>query len=87
MSYRIELRHVAQKQLDEIPERDYSAIATVISSLAQQPRPPRVKKLADSRPWRIRYRKYKVVYGIDDDLQLITIVRIARRKEDTYKNL
>ena len=87
MSYRIGLRRVAQKQLDELPERDYSAIASIISSLAQQPRPPRVKKLSDSGLWRIRLRKYRVVYGIDDDLQLVTIVRIARRKEDTYNNL
>ena len=87
VGYRIELRHVAQKQLDQLPERDYKAIATVISSLAQQPRPPRVKKLADSGLWRIRAGRYRVVYAIDDDLQLVTIVRIARRREDTYKSL
>ena len=87
MSYKLELRHVAQKQLDELPERDYKAMAEIISSLGQEPRPPRVKKLAESGLWRIRARKYRVVYAIDDEAQLVTIVRIARRREDTYKSL
>jgi mRNA interferase RelE/StbE len=87
VSYKIELRHVAQKQLDQLPEREYKAIAEIISSLAQKPRPLRVKKLADSGLWRIRVRKYRVVYAIDDEAQMVTIVRIARRREDTYKSL
>ncbi|MCJ7515152.1 MAG: type II toxin-antitoxin system RelE/ParE family toxin [Dehalococcoidia bacterium] len=87
MSYRIELRRAAQKQLDELPERNYKAIASIISSLAQEPRPPRVKKLADSGFWRIRVRKYRVVYAVDDGARLVTIVRISRRREDTYKIL
>jgi len=87
VSYKLELRHVAQKQLDELPERDYKAMAEIISSLGQEPRPPRVKKLAESGLWRIRARKYRVVYAIDDEAQLVTIVRIARRREDTYKSL
>jgi mRNA interferase RelE/StbE len=87
VSCRIELRQAAQKQLDELPERDYKAIAIVISYLAQQPRSTRVKKLADSGLWRIRVRKYRVVYSIDDGERLVTVVRIARRREDTYKSL
>lgn len=87
MSYKIELRHIAQKQLDELPERDYKAIAEIISSLTREPHPKRVKKLADSGLWRIRVRKYRVIYAIDEKTKLITIVRIARRKEDTYKSL
>ncbi|HEX7364074.1 MAG TPA: type II toxin-antitoxin system RelE/ParE family toxin [Dehalococcoidia bacterium] len=87
MHYKIELRRIAQKQLDGLPEADYKAIATIISSLSQTPRPPGVKKLADSSLWRIRIRKYRVVYAINDAAQLITIVRVAKRGEDTYKNL
>jgi len=87
VSYQIELRRVAQKQLDQLPEPEYKAIAEIISSLAQKPRPLRVKKLADIGLWRIRVRKYRVVYAIDDEAQMVTIVRIARRREDTYKSL
>jgi len=87
VSYQIELRRVAQKQLDQLPEPDYKAIVKIISSLAKEPRSPRAKKLTDSGLWRIRVRKYRVVYAIDDEAQLVTIVRIARRREDTYKSL
>jgi mRNA interferase RelE/StbE len=87
VSYSIELRAAAQKQLDRLPERDYKAIAAIISSLKQEPRPPRVKKLADSGLWRIRIKKYRVVYAINDEARLVTVVRIARRREDTYKSL
>jgi mRNA interferase RelE/StbE len=87
VSYKVELRRAAQRELDALPEPDYKAIARVISSLAREPRPPRVRKLAESGLWRIRVKKYRVVYAIDDGAKLVTVARIARRKEDTYKNL
>jgi mRNA interferase RelE/StbE len=80
VSYRVELRAAAQKQLDRLPERDYKAIAEIISSLAQEPHPSKTKKLADSGLWRIRVRKYRVVYVIDDAARVVTVVRIARRR-------
>jgi len=87
VSYTIELRAAAQKQLDRLTERDYKVITKVISSLEQEPRPPRVKKLADSGLWRIRAGSYRVVYAIDDVARSVIIVRIAKRREDTYKSL
>lgn len=86
MSYEVRLRRTAQKELDSISGRDFEAIARAISTLEEDPRPPRVKKLADGL-WRIRVGQYRLVYAIDDSSRVITIVRIARRKEDTYKGL
>ena len=87
MSYKVELRRAAQKELDALSGQDYEAIAKVITSLEQEPRPPKVKKLAGSGLWRIRVRQFRIVYAIDDEAKLITIARIARRKENTYKSL
>ena len=87
MSYQINLQRVAQKQLDKLVGRDYLAVARVISALAQEPRPPRVEKLAESGLWRVRVRSYRVICPIDDKERLVIIVRIARRTEDTYKRL
>jgi len=87
VGYEVRLRRVAQKELDDIPERDYDRVAQAISALEENPRPQRVKKLADSSLWRIRMGQYRVVYAVDDEARLITIVRVARRKEDTYKGL
>lgn len=87
MGYEVRLRQVAQKQLDKLDEYDYAAIAEVISALEQEPRPNGVKKLAGSGLWRIRVGRYRVVYDIDDGKNLVVVVRVARRAEDTYKRL
>ena len=87
LSYEVRLRHVAQKGLDGLQERDYEAVARAITNLEENPRPPRVKKLVDSGLWRIRVGQHRIVYAIDDKSRLVTVVRVARRQEDTYKGL
>ena len=87
MNYEVRLRRAAQKELDSFSGSGYEMLARAISSLGQNPRPPRVKKLADIGLWRVRTGHYRVVYAIDDENKLVTIVRVATRKEDTYKNL
>ena len=87
MTYQVKLRQAAQKQLDKLAEQDYEIIAEAISALEKEPRPTRVRKLAESGLWRIRVGNYRVVYAIDDKESLVTVVRVARRAEDTYKRL
>ena len=87
MNYEIRLRRAAQKELDASFGRDYKMLARAISSLEQNPRPPGVKKLANSGLWRVRIGHYRIVYAIGDENKLVTIVRVARRKEGTYKGL
>ena len=58
-----------------------------IDHLGNTPRAPRVRKLAESGLWRIRVGQYRIVCAIDDEVQLITMAKVARRKEDTYKGL
>jgi mRNA interferase RelE/StbE len=87
LSYRIKLRISAQKDLSALSGQDYKAIAKVISSLGNDPRPHQVKKLADSGLWRVRVRKCRIVYDIDDKAREVIIVRVAKRSEDTYKGL
>ena len=87
MSYQVRLRRVAQKGLDKLIERDYEAIAEAISALEREPRPRGVRKLAESGLWRIRVGYYRVVYAIDDKENLVIVVRLARRTEDTYKRV
>ncbi len=87
MSYQVSLRRAAQKQLNRLAGQDYQAVAEVISALEQNPRPSRVKKLAESGLWRIRVGQCRVVYHIDDEEGLVIVVRVAKRTEDTYKRL
>ena len=87
MGYRVEIHSAAQKQMLSLPKEAQVKVARSIDHLGNTPRPPRVKKLADSGLWRIRVGQHRVVYAIDDEAQLVTIVRVARRKESTYKRL
>ncbi|MBI4339504.1 MAG: type II toxin-antitoxin system RelE/ParE family toxin [Chloroflexi bacterium] len=87
MSYEVRLRPAAQKELDALPERDYILVAEAIYALEKNPRPASVIKLAGSSLWRIRVGRFRIVYGVDDQAQLVTIVRVARRREDTYRGL
>ncbi|MDO8690808.1 MAG: type II toxin-antitoxin system RelE/ParE family toxin [Dehalococcoidia bacterium] len=83
MSYEVVLRRAAHKGLGALSEKDYLAAGNAISSLEEDPRPARVKKLGDSGLWRIRVRQYRVVYAIDDETRTVTVVRVARRQQDT----
>jgi mRNA-degrading endonuclease RelE of RelBE toxin-antitoxin system len=35
--------------------------------------------------WRIRVGNWRVIYTIDDEERLVTIVAVKRRREDTYR--
>ena len=87
MNYEVRLRRAAQKELDAFSGSGYEMLASAISILGRNPRPSRVKKLADTGLWRVRTGYYRIVYAIDDENELLTIVRVATRKEDTYRSL
>jgi len=87
VSYRVKIRSAAQKDLNALVGQEYEAVAKAISALEKNPRPPRVKKLAESGLWRVRIKKCRVVYAINDTTKEIIVVRVARRSEDTYKRL
>ena len=89
MSYKIELRRSAQKNLDSLSEQEYKTIAETISLLEYDSRPLEVKKLKGPSivVWRIRVGRFRVIYNIDDELRIITIVRVAKRSKETYRGL
>ena len=90
MHYNVELRLSAQKNLNSLSEQEYKIIIKVLLSLEYNPRPIKVKKLSSPRKiqlWRIRVGRFRIVYTIDDKLNLVTILRVAKRRENTYKGL
>jgi len=79
--YQIELRSRAQRVLDRLPKTDFRALIEAIKELAQTPRPRGVEKVKSTGLWRIRQGDYRIIYGIDDNQQLVTVVRIGHRRE------
>jgi len=84
--YKIELRRRAQRALDRLPESDFRAVVKAIKELARTPRPRGIEKVKSAGLWRIRQGDYRVIYAINDNQKLITVVRIGHRRE-IYRSL
>jgi mRNA interferase RelE/StbE len=84
--YQIELRRRAQRALDRLPKSDFQAVVEAIKELTRAPRPKGVEKVKSTGLWRIRQGDYRIIYGIDDSQQLVTVVRIGHRRE-IYRSL
>ena len=82
--YRIEIKKSAIKELESIPARDLGRIMERIESLADDPRPEGSKKLSGEEKYRMRQGRYRILYGIEEDLLVVYVVKVAHRK-DVYR--
>ena len=84
-SYRIEFTTAAAKELRKLDPGIRRRILSGIAELGQDPRPAGCKKLVgESTAWRIRVGDYRILYEVVDNLLLVTVVRVAHRRE-VYK--
>jgi mRNA interferase RelE/StbE len=79
--YKVELRHQAQRALDKLLKSDLQSVIGAIKDLAQTPRPRGIEKVKSTGLWRIRQGDYRIIYAIDDNEHLVTIVRVGHRRE------
>lgn len=88
MPYRVELAPAAQRELRRLPRQVASRLADPIESLSTDPRPHGVRKVrGQESTWRMRVGSYRVIFDIDDDRQLVVVLKVARRTEGTYRAL
>lgn len=88
--YRIEVEAHALKELARLRAGDRDRIEAVIDALADNPRPVGCMAVKGARrkgTYRLRIGNYRVIYVVQDGEQVIVVARIARRKEDTYRDL
>jgi mRNA interferase RelE/StbE len=79
--YRVDLRRQAQRALDKLPKSDFQAVIEAIKDLAQTPRPRGIEKVKSTGLWRIRQGDYRIIYAIDDNEHLVTVMRVGHRRE------
>ena len=84
-NYKLVLKKTAAKEIEKIPQADRVRIIAKISSLSENPRPEGCKKLSGQEKYRIRQGNYRILYQIQDEQLLITVVKIGHRK-DVYEN-
>ena len=84
MTYRVEFRPAAARELRKLDRTARDRIAKVIALLADEPRPPAAKMLTgDDTPqrWRVRTGAYRVIYSVEDDVLLVLVINVRHRRE------
>ena len=82
--YHLEISHIAHRQILRLPLRTRERINRAIQRLAENPRPPGVKKLTAREGYRIRVGDYRILYQIDDGVEVVIIYRVMSRG-DVYR--
>jgi len=82
IKYTVEVKPTVRKELDALPDNVLARVIAKLESLSVSPRPAGCKKLKGYKDqWRIRVGDWRVVYIIDDTEQLVSVTRIAHRRE------
>jgi mRNA interferase RelE/StbE len=81
MTYVINLKQSAEKELKKLPGMIHDRIVEHLLLLKDNPRPQRVKKLRGSEGYRIRVGEYRVLYTINDEAGMVEVSSIAHRRE------
>ena len=76
----------AAKQLQRIPKNQIERLVNTMRSLRDDPRPSGCVKLQE-RIYRIRQGQYRMIYAVFENEVVVVDCKVARRLEDTYKNL
>ena len=81
-SYSIEVKLSARKELESLPDKVLAHVLKKMTALGGTPRPAGCKKLKGYKDqWRVRVGDWRLVYVIDDAAKLISVTRIAHRRE------
>ena len=81
MSYEVTILPRARKQLERIEEGTYRRILEALEGLQRDARPPGCRKLRGREGWRVRIGEYRVIYLIDDERRLVTILDVDHRRQ------
>jgi len=85
--HRIEVSPAAARQLKKIDRRILPQIVEKIDSLADEPRPRGCEKLSGHDDlYRVRVGDYRIVYGVEDRLVLVVILKVGNRA-DVYQRI
>ena len=81
MTYSVNFKKHALKELAKINEPFYSHIKQAIYSLADNPRPQGCIKLTGRDGFRIRVGNYRIIYDIFDHELVVDIIALGHRKD------
>jgi len=89
VSYRIEVEPPARQEIRSLPGYVRAQAEALIDALAADPLPARAKEL-QGKPGIYRLwlaGRWRIVYLIDDDSQVISILRVRRKERIDYPSV
>jgi mRNA interferase RelE/StbE len=85
MALRVEWKKSTKRDLRKLPAVEVNRIIAAVETLADEPFPSGVEKLAGAEhAWRIRVGDYRVIYEVLPKLNLLEVQRVRHRK-DVYR--
>jgi mRNA interferase RelE/StbE len=84
VSYELRIKPSAVKELRALRKRDRVRIAERIQNLSDDPRPRGCEKLTGGVRYRVRQGAFRVLYELDDEEGIVTVVKIGHRR-DVYR--
>ena len=86
-SYNLEVTKSAQKDIRKLPRTIIRRVNNKIQNLRLVPRPADCEKLSGSKSsYRVRVGDYRIIYTIYDAKIIVSIIRVAHRK-DVYRKV
>lgn len=83
--YELLIKPSALRELQAVrSKQDRRRIARRINALGDEPRPSGCEKLSGQPRYRVRQGDYRVVYEVDDQRRIVTIVKVGHRR-DVYR--
>lgn len=76
MSYDLRVKPSAVKELKALQPVDRRQVVDRIQALAEDPRPRGCEKLTGGSRYRVRQGSQRVLYEVDDEAQIVTVVKI-----------
>jgi len=83
-NYDLRIKPSAAKELEALQTKDRRRIVSKIQNLADEPRPQGCEKLTGQDRFRLRQGKLRILFEVDDGQQIVTVVKIAHRR-DVYR--
>ena len=84
MSYDLRIKPSAVKELRALQPADRRRVVDRIEAWAEDPRPRGCEKLTGGARYRVRQGSQRVLYEVDDEAQIVTVVKIGHRR-DVYR--
>jgi len=87
VTYIVVISREADRELERLPKAIVKRVFIKLRSLGQNPRPAGSTKLVGQvNLWRIRVGDYRIIYRVEDDRQVVTVLHVRHRR-DAYDQL